>query len=1092
VPYFDQKVYFGKTPVAGFVLEATATDLASPVEGLTEYRSDTKIARIYLNGAWVRLDAGGSSALGHTHASSEIVSGTIDLARLGTTPAGGDFLKAIGVSGAADWVSPAQVKTDLVLVKGDVGLGNVPNVDTTNASNITSGTLPTAVLPPLAINEVFTASSQAAMLALNAQRGDMCIRTDNGKTYVLSTDSPGTLADWKEVMATGQVVSVSGRTGVITLTKADVGLDQVDNTSDANKPISTATATALSGKAPTSHSHAIGDLPVATSGTSNTTQVVRADDARLSNNRVPTAHSHVEADLPSTLATDTEVATAVSNHAAAADPHPGYLTTAEGNAAYVPLSDARLTDQRTPLDNSVSSAKIVDGTIQAIDLAPGVIPPMSARVCDNGTSNPAGAAPSTVDGVALAVGNRVLRVGVGGAATNGLWVVQTVGTGANGTWVRALDADTSAEIAGQSVAVQEGTQYGGTRWRTPFKGTDTLGTTPMWWFYSSQDLAAVHNFGDESIAGVKTFTDPLAFEEETTSPAAPGSGARFFTRAGKMWVKTPSVEYALGVESAAVSLLTNGDFEVKKADPNPEPLGWNGYWHAGASTMVQATDDKVTGLASAKCHINAVADENINLQTDAAFPVTGGGVLNLEFNAKHGVTPGAKLDIVLQSSVDASNGAPNFFATGTFTTGTSQVFPVNGWTHYIRQFPVPAGHTLGRIAIRVMKDTTVANAQTTAQDVWIDTVVAQMDTSASATQTLEWRSAGISANVSFPGSKTIPFLMDYGGNGVTLNASGQMVIVTPGTYHAIASVEFTASAATYADFYIRHWRSGVQQSYRNTVQYGSGWFTAVAQSDFSCLAGDVLEVVMQPGAANVLVAEANRGQFTVHRLAGPGPIGPRGESGPADFAVRAVSTGNLTLPMSGLMTIDSVVLQAGDLVLQTGQTNAVYNGVWVVGTGNWVRYDKLDSSVELAACEVAVTEGLIYGGTRWQNSFKSTDTLNVTNMPWRLVGGDTGWIGFVYQNGWRDYGAPWETGQYRRLNGVVYIKGMLAGGTLGSAVITNLPAGFRCTGDKHVAVASGAAYGQINVFQDGRITCNAPLSASWLSLSNITPYPADF
>lgn len=35
---------------------------------------------------------------------------------------------------------------------------------------------------------------------------------------------------------------------LVTLTKADVGLDNVDNTSDANKPISTATQTALNGK----------------------------------------------------------------------------------------------------------------------------------------------------------------------------------------------------------------------------------------------------------------------------------------------------------------------------------------------------------------------------------------------------------------------------------------------------------------------------------------------------------------------------------------------------------------------------------------------------------------------------------------------------------------------------------------------------------------------------------------------------------------------------------------------------------------------------------------------------------------------------
>ena len=45
-----------------------------------------------------------------------------------------------------------------------------------------------------------------------------------------------------------------------TLTKDDVGLSNVDNTSDLNKPISTSTQTALNGKANSSHTHALSDL----------------------------------------------------------------------------------------------------------------------------------------------------------------------------------------------------------------------------------------------------------------------------------------------------------------------------------------------------------------------------------------------------------------------------------------------------------------------------------------------------------------------------------------------------------------------------------------------------------------------------------------------------------------------------------------------------------------------------------------------------------------------------------------------------------------------------------------------------------------
>ena len=40
------------------------------------------------------------------------------------------------------------------------------------------------------------------------------------------------------------------------VTKAQVGLGNVDNTSDANKPISTATQAALDGKSNTNHNHA--------------------------------------------------------------------------------------------------------------------------------------------------------------------------------------------------------------------------------------------------------------------------------------------------------------------------------------------------------------------------------------------------------------------------------------------------------------------------------------------------------------------------------------------------------------------------------------------------------------------------------------------------------------------------------------------------------------------------------------------------------------------------------------------------------------------------------------------------------------------
>lgn len=59
------------------------------------------------------------------------------------------------------------------------------------------------------------------------------------------------------VLKHAPVQSVAGMTGAVTLAKADVGLASVDNTADADKPISSATQTALDGKSAVGHTHLV-------------------------------------------------------------------------------------------------------------------------------------------------------------------------------------------------------------------------------------------------------------------------------------------------------------------------------------------------------------------------------------------------------------------------------------------------------------------------------------------------------------------------------------------------------------------------------------------------------------------------------------------------------------------------------------------------------------------------------------------------------------------------------------------------------------------------------------------------------------------
>lgn len=118
--------------------------------------------------------------------------------------------------------------TDAAAARTNLGLGTSAtyNVGTTNGTIPVlgaSGLLPTSTLPGLAISTVNTVNSQAAMLALTAEQGDIAIRTDLNKTFALSTNSPSTLADWKELLTpTDSVTSVAGRTGVVTLSNTDI------------------------------------------------------------------------------------------------------------------------------------------------------------------------------------------------------------------------------------------------------------------------------------------------------------------------------------------------------------------------------------------------------------------------------------------------------------------------------------------------------------------------------------------------------------------------------------------------------------------------------------------------------------------------------------------------------------------------------------------------------------------------------------------------------------------------------------------------------------------------------------------------------
>lgn len=77
------------------------------------------------------------------------------------------------------------------------------------------GKIPSTQLPALAITDTFVVASQAAMLALTAETGDVAVRTDESKSYILEGTDPSVLGDWQELLSpTDGVQSVTGGTGI--------------------------------------------------------------------------------------------------------------------------------------------------------------------------------------------------------------------------------------------------------------------------------------------------------------------------------------------------------------------------------------------------------------------------------------------------------------------------------------------------------------------------------------------------------------------------------------------------------------------------------------------------------------------------------------------------------------------------------------------------------------------------------------------------------------------------------------------------------------------------------------------------------------
>jgi len=181
-------------------------------------------------------------------------------------------------------LSDSRTPTDASVSDAKIASGGLTDAAISTAASIVATKLSTAVQASLAKADSALQSNSAAGGDVSGTLSNLTVVKINGVVV------GGTAASGKVLLA-----SDATNAGWATITKSSVGLGDVDNTSDASKPISSATQTALDTKsADTNVVHLAGAETVTGAKdfiggiTINSTGIVVVSDTRLTNSRTPT------------------------------------------------------------------------------------------------------------------------------------------------------------------------------------------------------------------------------------------------------------------------------------------------------------------------------------------------------------------------------------------------------------------------------------------------------------------------------------------------------------------------------------------------------------------------------------------------------------------------------------------------------------------------------------------------------------------------------------------------------------------------------------------------------------------------------------
>jgi len=302
--------------------------------------------------------------------------------------------------------------------------------------------------------------------------------------------------------------------------------------------------------------------------------------------------------------------------------------------------------------------------------------------------------PNVVDGISLAIGDRVLvKDQVTVTYANNIYSVTTVGTGSNGTWAKAADADATGElVTGSTVYVAEGTQAG-QWWQLTTLGTITIGTTAQTWARKTTPLAtaAPASVGTAAAVGVGTTAARAdhvhahgAQTDGTLHAAATTSVAGFLAAADKTKLDGIATSAAALTSTAPANVAAAAVVGVGTTAARFDHVHAHGA-QTGDSTLHAAATTSVAGFQSAadKTKLDGIATSAAALTSSA--PVANGlaavGVAATAARADHTHPDSWKEPCrayYTSSSLTAAGGAPSVTDGVTLSVGDRVLATVSG------------------------------------------------------------------------------------------------------------------------------------------------------------------------------------------------------------------------------------------------------------------------------------------------------------------------------------------------------------------------------------------------------------------------------